>query len=43
VQTFQERVKLMYRIKITLDNPGQELKPGMPADAVIQIMAEGKQ
>jgi len=37
VQTFQERVKLMYRIKVSLDNPLQELKPGMPADAVIQI------
>ena len=37
VQTFQERVKLMYRIKIDLDNPRFELKPGMPADAVIRI------
>ncbi len=37
VQTFQERVKLMYRVKISLDNPRQELKPGMPADAVIQV------
>ncbi len=37
VQTFQERVKLMYRVKITLDNPGHELKPGMPADAEIRI------
>jgi HlyD family secretion protein len=37
VQTFQERVKLMYRIKITLDNPKNELKPGMPADALIQV------
>ena len=36
VQTFQERVKLMYRVKIDLDNPHQELKPGMPADAVVQ-------
>lgn len=37
VQTFQERVKLMYRIKISLDNPLQQLKPGMPADAVIDV------
>jgi HlyD family secretion protein len=37
VQTYQERVKLMYRIKISLNNPRQELKAGMPADAVIQI------
>jgi membrane fusion protein YbhG len=37
VQTYQERVKLMYRIKISLNNPREELKAGMPADAVIQI------
>ncbi len=35
VQTFEERVKLMYRIKITLDNDANELKPGMPADGFI--------
>jgi HlyD family secretion protein len=37
VQTFEERVKLMYRVKISLENPRQELKAGMPADAVIEI------
>lgn len=37
VQTDKERVKLVYRIKITLANPEQELKPGMPADAEIDI------
>ncbi len=36
VQTFEERVKLMYRIKIDLENPGHRLKPGMPADAIIE-------
>ncbi|MEI6209468.1 MAG: efflux RND transporter periplasmic adaptor subunit, partial [Desulfuromonadales bacterium] len=30
VQTEKERVKLVYRIKITLPNPKGELKPGMP-------------
>ena len=35
VQTEKERVKLVYRIKITLSNPRMELKPGMPADAEI--------
>jgi HlyD family secretion protein len=35
VQTEKERVKLVYRVKIFLDNPKMELKPGMPADAVI--------
>ena len=37
VQTEKERVKLVYRIKITLPNPQMELKPGMPADAVINV------
>jgi len=37
VQTQQERVKLVYRVKIDLPNPDQELKPGMPADAEILI------
>jgi len=36
VQTRQERVKLVYLVKITLDNLSRELKPGMPADAVIK-------
>ena len=35
VQTEKERVKLVYRIKVTLPNPKGELKPGMPVDAVI--------
>jgi HlyD family secretion protein len=37
VQTNTERVTLVYRIKIDLDNPNHELKPGMPADAHIQL------
>ncbi len=37
VQTFEERVNLMYRVKIDLDNPDGELKPGMPADARIKV------
>jgi len=36
VQTRQERVKLVYRIKIDIANPQMELKPGMPADAEIR-------
>lgn len=36
VQTEKERVTLVYRIKIDLDNPNFELKPGMPADAYIK-------
>ena len=39
VQTDTERVTLVYRIKIDVDNPDHELKPGMPADAHIQLAA----
>lgn len=35
VQTPKERVKLVFRIKVDLANPDDELKPGMPADVVI--------
>ncbi len=42
VQTEAERVKLVYRIKITIANPQQELKPGMPVDAVIETGARAK-
>ncbi len=41
VQTTAERVTLVYRIKIEIDNPNHELKPGMPADAHIQLAATG--
>jgi HlyD family secretion protein len=37
VQTYQERVTLVYRIKIDIDNPNHELKPGEPADATIDL------
>jgi HlyD family secretion protein len=37
VQTAKERVKLVYRIKVSLDNPQFELKPGMPAEAQIHL------
>ena len=37
VQTAEERVKLVYRVKINIPNPDLELKPGMPADADIWL------
>jgi HlyD family secretion protein len=37
VQTHEERVKLVYRIKVEIPNPAMELKPGMPADARILV------
>ena len=35
IQTQQERVKLVYRVKIDVKNPNRELKSNMPADAEI--------
>jgi HlyD family secretion protein len=37
IQTSEERVKLVYRIKIDVDNPRRELKSNMPADAEIVL------
>jgi HlyD family secretion protein len=39
VQTRDERVKLVYRIKIALENQDGLFKPGMPAEA--QLMPTG--
>jgi HlyD family secretion protein len=39
VQTYKERITLVYRIKIDIYNPDHELKPGMPADASIDLAA----
>jgi HlyD family secretion protein len=33
IQTHKERVKLVYLVKVSVPNPGFELKSGMPADA----------
>lgn len=37
IQTEEERQKLVYRIKIALENPRMELKLNMPADAVLRL------
>ena len=37
IQTKDERVKLVYAVKIHIANPGFELKDGMPADAVVKL------
>jgi HlyD family secretion protein len=37
VQTREERVKLVFGVKVEVQNPNRELKPGMPADAVIHV------
>lgn len=42
VQTFQERVKLVYRIKVDVNNPHLELKPGMPVDGDVVLYTDQK-
>jgi HlyD family secretion protein len=39
VQTRDERVKLVYKVKIGLDNPDGLFKPGMPAEARLRLEA----
>jgi HlyD family secretion protein len=38
VETHAERVTLVYRVRIDIDNPTHELVPGMPADAQLQLL-----
>ncbi len=38
VETHAERVTLVYRIKIDIENKSHELVPGMPADATLQAL-----
>lgn len=37
IQTKEERTKLVFAVKISIPNPDMELKPGMPADAVVHL------
>ena len=37
IQTEEERTKLVFAVKIKIENPDFELKDGMPADAVINL------
>jgi HlyD family secretion protein len=41
VETHAERVTLVYRIRIDIENQSHELKPGMPADAMIELRPFG--
>jgi HlyD family secretion protein len=41
VETHAERVTLVYRTKIDIENPTHELVPGMPADATLQALPAG--
>ena len=40
VQIKEERVNTVFAVKITLPNPEQRLRPGMPADAFIKAVEE---
>ena len=37
IQTKDERTKLVFAVKISINNPNYDLKPGMPADAVVHL------
>jgi HlyD family secretion protein len=37
ILTPEERIKLVYRVKVSIKNSNQRLKSGMPADAVIRL------
>lgn len=37
VQTQEERVKLVFAVNVTLENPDGTLKPGMPADVYVAV------
>lgn len=37
IQTKDERTKLVFAVKITIPNDDYDLKPGMPADAIINL------
>ena len=40
VQTKEERVSMVFAVKVRIGNEGHKLKPGMPADAVIKCSQE---
>jgi HlyD family secretion protein len=41
IQTPDERVKLVYRVKVEVQTRDEALKPGMPADAVLSLDRRG--
>lgn len=42
VQTKEERTKLVFAVKIEIDNPDGGLKPGLPADAVLHTATKAQ-
>ena len=42
VQTKEDRVKLVFGVKVEIENPEGLLKPGLPADATVRVGPAGK-
>jgi membrane fusion protein YbhG len=42
VQTKEDRVKLVFGVKVEIENREGLLKPGLPADATIRVGPDGK-
>ena len=42
VQTKEDRVKLVFGVKVEIENKDGLLKPGLPADAVLRVAPEGR-
>ncbi len=42
VQTKEDRIKLVFGVKVEIENREGLLKPGLPADAVIRVGPEGR-
>ena len=42
VQTKEDRVKLVFGVKVEIENKEGLLKPGLPADAAIRVVPEGR-
>ncbi|RPJ00227.1 MAG: efflux RND transporter periplasmic adaptor subunit, partial [Candidatus Aminicenantes bacterium] len=42
VQTKEDRVKLVFGVKVEIGNKDGLLKPGLPADAVLRAAPEGR-
>ena len=42
VETRAERVTLVYRVRIDIDNPAHDLLPGMPAEVTLNLLHPGR-
>ena len=42
VQTKEDRVKLVFGVKVEIENKDGLLKPGLPADAVVRVGPEAR-